>query len=189
MLQELEQRALRRLAKLPLTLPSTYLRDVPIAKGIRNVLFPLHVIDTDVSRYDAAPDGQRFLVLDPGICRRRRRSSTGRRCRLRQLTESQYSLSPLRYDLSKLRAKDLVEKLRSFHTPVAIELPKKATRSVWYISSSSSEPMRPSPLDSLDSSMEIALWLTRNTIFDRLYQCASTDLGALLHAVDLKIAA
>ena len=111
MLQELDQRALRRLAKLPPTLPSTYLRDVPIAKEIRNVLFPLHVIDTDVSPFDAAPDGQRFLVLDPGICRRRRRSSTGRRCRLRQLTESLYSLSSLRYDLSNLRAKDLVEKL------------------------------------------------------------------------------
>jgi len=48
------------------------------------------------------------------------------------LTESQYSLAALRYDLAKLRAKELLEKVP--HS-AAIDWSARATRSAWFSSS------------------------------------------------------
>ncbi len=103
------------------------------------------------------------------------------------LTESQYSLSSLRYDLSKLRAKDLVEKIprsRRYRLTakgysICLVYLKLFERIYAPLTAGLLAPFRGDRTLAEEKRCEL----------DRLYQCISTDLDALLRAVGLNIAA
>jgi hypothetical protein len=103
------------------------------------------------------------------------------------LTESQYTLASLRYDLSKLRAKGLVDKLphsRRYQLAgkgysICLVYLKLFERIYAPLTAGLLTPFRG----------DRALADEKRCELDRLYQCVSTDLDALLHAVGLKIAA
>jgi hypothetical protein len=103
------------------------------------------------------------------------------------LTESQYTLASLRYDLSKLRAKGLVDKLPHLRRyqlagkgySICLVYLKLFERIYAPLTAGLLTPFRG----------DRALADEKRCELDRLYQCVSTDLDALLHAVGLKIAA
>jgi hypothetical protein len=103
------------------------------------------------------------------------------------LTESQYSLAALRYDLAKLRAKGLLEKVphsRRYRLvgkgySICLVFLKLFEKIYAPLTAGLLAPFRGDRI----------LAEERRCQLDRLYQCISDDLDALLRAVGLKIAA
>jgi hypothetical protein len=99
---------------------------------------------------------------------------------------AQYSLASLRYDLSKLRAKDLVEKLpksrhyrlRPHGYSICLVFLKLFERVYAPLTAGLLQPYR------ADSKLQDH----RSTQLDRLYQKIVDDLDELLYAVGLKAA-
>jgi hypothetical protein len=103
------------------------------------------------------------------------------------LTASEYSLASLRYDLSKLRAKGLLEKVprsRRYQLvgkgySICLVYLKLFERIYAPLTAGLLAPFRGDRI----------LAEERRCQLDRLYQCISDNLDALLRAVGLKIAA
>ena len=103
------------------------------------------------------------------------------------VTDSQYSLASFRYDLSKLRAKGLVEKIphsRRYHLvgkgyTICVAFLKLFERIYAPLTAGLLAPFRG----------DQALSDQKRCALDRLYQRVSHDLDALLEAVGLKVAA
>jgi hypothetical protein len=103
-----------------------------------------------------------------------------------QMSARQYSLASLRYDLRKLRAKHLVEKLpksRSYRLcpqgySICLVFLKLFERVYSALTAGLLQPYRP------DSKLQDH----KRTQLDRLYQKIVDDLDELLHAVGLKAA-
>ena len=103
-----------------------------------------------------------------------------------QMSSDQYSLASLRYDLSKLRAKALVEKLpksRRYRLcpqgySICVVFLKLFERIYSPLTAGLLKPYRP------DSKLQHH----KRTLLDRLYQKIAHDLDELLHAVGLKAA-
>jgi hypothetical protein len=108
-------------------------------------------------------------------------------CEARGVSADQYSLGSLRYDLSKLRAKALVEKvprsrryrLSSEGYSICLIFLKLFERIYAPLTAGLLQPV------SGDSKLQ----QQRRSQLDRLYQQVADDLDRLLHAVGLKIAA
>ena len=102
-------------------------------------------------------------------------------------TTEQYRLASLRYDLSKLRAKGLVEKVP--HSRRYRLLPKGYTICVVFLKLFERvyAPLTAGLLAPVAADTRVAE--DKRHQLDRLYQRVVTDLDALLHAVGLKIAA
>ena len=104
-----------------------------------------------------------------------------------QMSAAQYSLASLSYDLRKLRAKHLVEKLpksrryrlRPQGYSICLVFLKLFERVYSPLTAGLLQPYRP------DSKLQDH----RRTQLDRLYQKIADDLDQLLHAVGLKAAA
>ena len=103
-----------------------------------------------------------------------------------QTSADQYSLASLRYDLSKLRAKALVEKLpksRRYRLcpqgySICVVFLKLFERIYSPLTAGLLKPYRP------DSKLQDH----KRTLLDRLYQKIADDLDELLHAVGLRAA-
>jgi hypothetical protein len=103
-----------------------------------------------------------------------------------QISSAQYSLASLRYDLSKLRAKALVEKLPQSHRyrlwpqgySICLVFLKLFERVYSPLTAGLLQPYRP----------DAKLQQHKRTQLDRLYQKIADDLDELLHAVGLKAA-
>ena len=103
------------------------------------------------------------------------------------VTESQYSLSSLRYDLAKLRTKGLLEKIpHSRHYrlvgkgySICVVFLKLFERIYAPLTAGLLAPFRGDRLLAEEKRCQL----------DRLYQCISDDLDTLMHAIGLKIAA
>jgi hypothetical protein len=102
------------------------------------------------------------------------------------LSAKQYSLASLRYDLSKLRAKDLVEKLQrsrryrlsSQGYSICVLFLKLFERIYCPLTAGLLQPFKP----------DFKLHPQKRTELDRLYQKVVDDLDKLLYAVALKAA-
>jgi hypothetical protein len=103
------------------------------------------------------------------------------------LTESQYSLASLRYDLAKLRAKGLLEKVprsRRYRLvgkgySICVVFLKLFEKIYAPLTAGLLAPFRGDRLLAEEKHCQL----------DRLYQCISDDLDTLMHAIGLKIAA
>ena len=102
-------------------------------------------------------------------------------------TETQYSLASFRYDLSKLRAKGLVERVprsRRYRLvgkgySICLVFLKLFEKIYAPLTAGLMAPFRGDPILAEEKRCQL----------DRLYQCISDTLDALLRAVGLKIAA
>jgi len=100
------------------------------------------------------------------------------------LTEAQYSLASFRCDLSKLRAKGLVPRSRRYQLvgkgySICVVFLKLFERIYAPLTAGLLAPFRGDRIQREEKRCEL----------DRLYQRISDDLGALLQAVGLKVAA
>jgi DNA-binding transcriptional ArsR family regulator len=103
------------------------------------------------------------------------------------VTESEYSLASFRYDLSKLRAKGLVEKIpRSRRYQLAAK-GYSICVAFWKLFERIYAPLTAGLLAPFRG--DRTLPDEKRCALDRLYQRISDDLDALLRAVGLKVAA
>jgi hypothetical protein len=101
------------------------------------------------------------------------------------LTESYYTLAFFRYDLSKLRAKGLVEKIP--HSRRYSLVGKGYAIGVAFLKRFENAPLTAGLLAPFGGDGLLAE--AKRCEFDRLYQRISGDLDALLRAIGLKVAA
>jgi hypothetical protein len=103
------------------------------------------------------------------------------------LTESQYSLAALRYDLAKLRAKGLLERVPHSRRYRLIGKGYSICLVFLKLFEKIYAPLTAGLLAPFRNDRVLAE--EKRCQLDRLYQCISDDLDALLRAVGLKIAA
>jgi len=103
------------------------------------------------------------------------------------LTESQYSLAALRYDLAKLRAKGLLEKVPHSRRYRLIGKGYSICLVFLKLFEKIYAPLTAGLLAPFRGDRSLAD--EKRCQLDRLYQCISDDLDALLRAVGLKVAA
>jgi hypothetical protein len=102
-------------------------------------------------------------------------------------TEAQYSLAALRYDLSKLRAKGLLEKVPCSRRYQLVGKGYSICLVYLKLFERIYSPLTAGLLAPFRGDRKLAD--EKRCELDRLYQCISTDLDVLLRAVGLKIAA
>ena len=103
------------------------------------------------------------------------------------VTESQYSLASFRYDLSKLRAKSLVEKIPHSRRYRLVGKGYSICVTFLKLFEKIYAPLTAGLLAPFRGDRRLAE--EKRCALDRLYQHVSDDLDALLHAVGIKIAA
>ena len=102
-------------------------------------------------------------------------------------SEAQYSLASLRYDLSKLRAKKLVERVPKTRRYRLIGKGYSICVVFLKLFERIYAPLTAGLLKPLPGDRKLAD--EKRTQLDQLYQCVTNDLDQLLKAVGIKIAA